>query len=196
MHVAARAGIEPSGGIAQRPLFPLDTPSRYRTPSARDPGERGRAGSTPPQTRPLPGGGDGARCRGGGDRRRDRIPYQRRRSASQRSDTAGVWRIRRLAWRYATSAPTRSRSASTVTSAFTPPCRPSADRPPASPPRGPALRPGRDDRSAPAGPATAAGPRDRRVGHRAISSGHAVSVTRANRPKSLESGDDLSPAGP
>src|SRR6266571_4540541 len=66
----------------------------------------------------------------GGDRRRDRLPGQRRRSAGQRGDTAGVRRLTGLTRRDALAAPARSGSASTATSA------PHAAWPTRSPPEG------------------------------------------------------------
>ena len=41
----------------------------------------------------VPEGGDGARGRARGDRRRDRLPCQRRRSAGERGNTSGVRRL-------------------------------------------------------------------------------------------------------
>src|SRR5258706_7524401 len=91
---------------------PPDPHPGYRAAPARDPGERGRAAAArhPRQPGHVPGRGDGARGRAGGDRRLDRIPGQRRRRTGQRSDTPRVRRLRRLTRRDALAAPARSRS--------------------------------------------------------------------------------------
>lgn len=100
VHVAARPGIEPSGGLAaysasKAALVHLTPHPRRGASPARDPGERGRAPTArhPHQPGHISGRSDDARGRARGDRRRNRIPGQRRRSASQRSDTAGIRRI-------------------------------------------------------------------------------------------------------
>ena len=108
VHVAARPGIEPTGGMAAYSVSKaaLVHLTRILDIELRPHGIRVNAVApqlldTPANRATFPAGGDGARGRAGGDRRRDRIPRQRRRSAGERSDTAGVRRLRRPAQRRA-----------------------------------------------------------------------------------------------
>ena len=106
VHVVARPGIEPSGsiaayGVSKAALVDL---THVLDIGLRPHGIRVNAVApqlldTPANWAIFPGRGASARGRAGGDRRRDRIPGQRRRRAGERSDPAGLPRIKRLTWR-------------------------------------------------------------------------------------------------
>jgi NAD(P)-dependent dehydrogenase (short-subunit alcohol dehydrogenase family) len=115
VHVAARPGIEPASGMGaysvSKAAFVHLT--RILDIELRPQGIRVNAVApqlldTPRNRAYVPGGGDGARGRARGDRRRDRLPGQRRRRRGERSDSAGVRRLMRLTRRDAPAAPTRS----------------------------------------------------------------------------------------
>ena len=83
VHVTAKPGIEPSGGMA---AYSLSKAALVHLTRILDielrphgiPGQRSCAAADrhPGKPDPVPGGGDGARSRAGGDRRRDRVPSQ------------------------------------------------------------------------------------------------------------------------
>jgi len=106
VHVVARPGIEPSGsiaayGVSKAALVDLThvLDIGLRLHGIRVNAVAPQLLDTPANWAIFPGRGASARGRAGGDRRRDRIPGQRRRRAGERSDPAGLPRIKRLTWR-------------------------------------------------------------------------------------------------
>ncbi len=102
VHVAARPGIEPSGGMAAYSVSKAALVHLTRTLDIelrphgirvkRSPAAHGH----PRKPGLAPGRGHSARGRAGRDRRRDRIPGERRCGTGQRGDTAGVRRLKDL----------------------------------------------------------------------------------------------------
>jgi NAD(P)-dependent dehydrogenase (short-subunit alcohol dehydrogenase family) len=104
VHVAARPGLEPAGGMAAYSVSKAALAHLTRTLDIelRPHGIRVNAVApqlldTPHKPGHIPGPGDGQGGRAGDDRRRDRIPGQRRRRAGQRSSPAGLRRLRAAA---------------------------------------------------------------------------------------------------
>jgi NAD(P)-dependent dehydrogenase (short-subunit alcohol dehydrogenase family) len=102
VHVAARPGVEPAGGMAAYSVSKAALVHLTRTLAI----ELGAHGirvnvvvrqllDTPANRAMFPAEVMSKAVAPGSDRRRDRLPRQRRRSPSQWGDPAGVWRLGR-----------------------------------------------------------------------------------------------------
>ena len=116
VHVSARPGIEPAGGMAAYSVSKaaLVHLTRILDIELRPHGIRVNAVApqlldTPVNRGHIPARDDGTGGRAAGDRRHDRISCQRCRGTGERSDSAGVRRLARLARRDGPLAPHRGR---------------------------------------------------------------------------------------